>query len=204
MASLHDHFSTHSTSYASARPRDPDELFHWLATQAPARERALDVATGNGQAAIGLAAFFAEVAVLIGMLYILWTRDGPPSEGPSPGLSLLADPPAQLPHVGSFAATNGANLIEGLKHLEEDLQTPDGRLRIKQTDQTAFEVGKNIGVAVAATDFTGDGKPDILTGSRNGTPWHRVFQNNQPGPASLLPGFDVIANGFNGSLYVAV
>ncbi|MFT3986239.1 PHA/PHB synthase family protein [Aestuariivirga sp.] len=41
-------------------------------------------------------------------------------------------------------ATNGANLIEGLKHLEEDLQTPDGRLRIKQTDMKAFEIGRNI------------------------------------------------------------
>jgi len=41
-------------------------------------------------------------------------------------------------------ATNGANLIEGLKHLEEDLQTPDGRLRIRQTDMKAFEIGRNI------------------------------------------------------------
>jgi len=41
-------------------------------------------------------------------------------------------------------ASNGANLIEGLKHLQEDMQTPDGRLRIKQTDMTAFEIGRNI------------------------------------------------------------
>jgi len=41
-------------------------------------------------------------------------------------------------------ATNGANLIEGLKHLQEDMKTPDGRLRIKQTDTTAFEIGRNI------------------------------------------------------------
>ena len=41
-------------------------------------------------------------------------------------------------------ATSGANLIEGLKHLQEDMQTPDGRLRIKQTDMTAFEIGRNI------------------------------------------------------------
>jgi polyhydroxyalkanoate synthase len=41
-------------------------------------------------------------------------------------------------------ATNGANLIEGLKHLEEDMKTPDGRLRIKQTDMGAFEIGRNI------------------------------------------------------------
>jgi len=41
-------------------------------------------------------------------------------------------------------ATNGANLLEGLKHLEEDMKTPDGRLRIKQTDMGAFEIGRNI------------------------------------------------------------
>ena len=41
-------------------------------------------------------------------------------------------------------ATNGANLIEGLKNLEEDSKTRDGRLRIKQTDVSAFEIGKNI------------------------------------------------------------
>ncbi len=41
-------------------------------------------------------------------------------------------------------ATNGANLIEGLKNLEADLMTSDGGLRIKQTDTGAFEIGKNI------------------------------------------------------------
>lgn len=41
-------------------------------------------------------------------------------------------------------ATNGANLLEGLKHLEADLRTPDGRLRIKQTDMQAFEIGRNL------------------------------------------------------------
>lgn len=32
--------------------------------------------------------------------------------------------------------TNGANLIEGLKNLEADMKSPDGRLRIKQTDDS--------------------------------------------------------------------
>ena len=41
-------------------------------------------------------------------------------------------------------SSNGANLVEGLKHLQRDMQTPDGRLRIKQTDMTAFEIGRNI------------------------------------------------------------
>jgi len=53
-------------------------------------------------------------------------------------------------------ATNGANLIEGLKHLEEDLKTPDGRLKIKQTDQTAFEVGKNIAITPGKVVYQND------------------------------------------------
>ncbi|MBM3520598.1 MAG: class I poly(R)-hydroxyalkanoic acid synthase [Alphaproteobacteria bacterium] len=41
-------------------------------------------------------------------------------------------------------SSSGANLVEGLKHLEEDLRTPDGRLRIRQTDMSAFEIGRNL------------------------------------------------------------
>jgi polyhydroxyalkanoate synthase subunit PhaC len=40
--------------------------------------------------------------------------------------------------------SNGANLIEGLKHLEEDMKSSGGRLRIKQTDMSAFEIGRNL------------------------------------------------------------
>ena len=50
-------------------------------------------------------------------------------------------------------ASNGANLIEGLKHLQEDMQTPDGRLRIKQTDMTAFEIGRNIAMTPGKVVF---------------------------------------------------
>ena len=50
-------------------------------------------------------------------------------------------------------ATNGANLVEGLKHLQEDMQTPDGRLRIKQTDMTAFEIGRNIAMTPGKVVF---------------------------------------------------
>ena len=41
-------------------------------------------------------------------------------------------------------ATNGANLLEGLSNLEEDIENGKGQLRIKQTDLSAFEVGRNI------------------------------------------------------------
>ena len=40
--------------------------------------------------------------------------------------------------------SNGANLVEGLKHLEEDLRAGGGRLQVKQTDLSAFEVGRNL------------------------------------------------------------
>jgi ubiquinone/menaquinone biosynthesis C-methylase UbiE len=56
-----DHFSAASALYARARPTYPDELFAFLASQAPGREAAWDCATGNGQAALGLARHFARV-----------------------------------------------------------------------------------------------------------------------------------------------
>jgi SAM-dependent methyltransferase len=56
-----DHFSGHAGAYAQFRPRYPDPLFQYLAALAPARERAWDCATGNGQAAVSLARYFTEV-----------------------------------------------------------------------------------------------------------------------------------------------
>ena len=54
-------FSGHAGRYAAARPRYPDALFEWLAAIAARRELAWDCATGNGQAALGLASQFARV-----------------------------------------------------------------------------------------------------------------------------------------------
>ena len=45
-------------------------------------------------------------------------------------------------------ATGGQNLIEGLKHLLEDLERGKGRLKISMVDEDAFKVGEN----VAASD----------------------------------------------------
>lgn len=56
-----DYFSAQSIDYAKYRPRYPAELFAYLCSIAPGRERAWDCATGNGQAALGLAAFFEQV-----------------------------------------------------------------------------------------------------------------------------------------------
>jgi ubiquinone/menaquinone biosynthesis C-methylase UbiE len=56
-----DHFSEKSAGYASSRPTYPDELFRALAEKSPGRETVWDCATGNGQAAIGLARHFRHV-----------------------------------------------------------------------------------------------------------------------------------------------
>ena len=59
--SFADHFSGVSAAYAAFRPRYPDALFDLLAGVAPARDAAWDCATGNGQAALGLAKHFTRV-----------------------------------------------------------------------------------------------------------------------------------------------
>ena len=60
-AAFHDHFSDASARYAAARPEYPDALFGFLASVAPSTQRAWDCATGNGQAARGLARHFGQV-----------------------------------------------------------------------------------------------------------------------------------------------
>jgi ubiquinone/menaquinone biosynthesis C-methylase UbiE len=59
--SFKDHFSSLASDYARHRPRYPDALYRFLAEQSPAQNLAWDCATGNGQAAVGLARYFANV-----------------------------------------------------------------------------------------------------------------------------------------------
>jgi SAM-dependent methyltransferase len=54
-------FDQRSDHYARYRPRYPDSLFDYVASLAPDRAQALDVGTGNGQAAVALAARFEHV-----------------------------------------------------------------------------------------------------------------------------------------------
>ena len=56
-----DHFSTQSGQYAQYRPQYPDTLYAYLASIVPARSLVWDCGTGNGQAALGLAQYFARV-----------------------------------------------------------------------------------------------------------------------------------------------
>jgi ubiquinone/menaquinone biosynthesis C-methylase UbiE len=59
-----DHFSGHAADYAAYRPGYPPALFDLLASLPRRRTLALDVATGNGQAAIGLAERFERVLAI--------------------------------------------------------------------------------------------------------------------------------------------
>ncbi len=56
-----DHFSGHSAAYSAARPSYPRELFQAIAGVCHGRALAWDCATGNGQAAAGLAEHFDKV-----------------------------------------------------------------------------------------------------------------------------------------------
>ncbi len=59
--SFQDHFSRHASDYARFRPSYPAALFEWLASLTSAHDLAWDCGTGNGQAAVGLAAHYARV-----------------------------------------------------------------------------------------------------------------------------------------------
>jgi len=56
-----DHFSATAAEYARFRPDYPPALFAWLATTVSRHRVAWDCATGNGQAAVALAAHFDQV-----------------------------------------------------------------------------------------------------------------------------------------------
>lgn len=61
MSVFKDHFSAASDQYAAYRPNYSAALFNWLANQCVEHNTAWDCATGNGQAALGLAAHFLQV-----------------------------------------------------------------------------------------------------------------------------------------------
>lgn len=56
-----DHFSGHADRYASFRPRYPKELLDFVSSLPAARRTVWDCGTGNGQAAVDLAARFERV-----------------------------------------------------------------------------------------------------------------------------------------------
>lgn len=56
-----DSFGIGSAAYAADRPHYPPALFGWIASACVERGAAWDCATGNGQAALGLAPYFRRV-----------------------------------------------------------------------------------------------------------------------------------------------
>lgn len=53
-------------------------------------------------------------------------------------------------------ASNGENLVDGLRQLAEDLNASDNVLRVKQTDPDAFRVGENLAVTPGKVVFQND------------------------------------------------
>jgi polyhydroxyalkanoate synthase len=43
-------------------------------------------------------------------------------------------------------ASDGENLVRGMQLLAEDIERGSGRLKIRHTDATKFEVGKNLAI----------------------------------------------------------
>lgn len=82
-------FGNRADAYASFRPQYPEALFDWLAANSPGRERALDIACGNGQASRPLLGRFQQVLAC----------DGSPEQ-------LRAAP--DLAGIGCFAADASA------------------------------------------------------------------------------------------------
>jgi polyhydroxyalkanoate synthase len=52
--------------------------------------------------------------------------------------------------------SGGENLVKGLENLLDDLERGDGQLRIRQTDETAFELGRNVAVTPGKVVFQTD------------------------------------------------
>ena len=52
--------------------------------------------------------------------------------------------------------SNGENLVRGMKMLAEDIESGKGELRIRQSDPTKFEVGKNLALTKGKVIFQND------------------------------------------------
>lgn len=66
MAEFKDHFSQQSADYSHYRPSYPAALYDHLAGVCRGHDRALDCATGTGQAARGLSALFGHITAIDG------------------------------------------------------------------------------------------------------------------------------------------
>jgi polyhydroxyalkanoate synthase len=53
-------------------------------------------------------------------------------------------------------SSNGQNLLKGFNNLLRDMESGDGQLRVKMTDTTAFELGKNVATTPGKVVFQND------------------------------------------------
>ncbi len=67
--------------------------------------------------------------------------------------NFLATNPELIRHT---LQENGANLVRGLAMYEEDLAAGGGQLRVRQTDPSQFEVGRNMAMSPGAVVFRND------------------------------------------------
>jgi SAM-dependent methyltransferase len=128
--SFKDHFSGHAGSYARYRPDYPRELFDYLATLTPRHDIALDCATGNGQAAVGLARHFERVIASDGSVAQLRNAQANPH---IVYLCNLAEQPALKDHSVDLAvAAQAAHWFDHARFHPEmhRVLRPDGALAI--------------------------------------------------------------------------
>lgn len=91
MGGFKDHFSAQSAAYRRYRPGYPPALIEFVAGCSPGRALAVDCATGNGQAAVALAAHFERVvAVDASRAQLAQAR-------PHPGVEYVCAPAEGLP-----------------------------------------------------------------------------------------------------------
>ena len=53
-------------------------------------------------------------------------------------------------------ASSGENFLRGMDRLEQDFRSPDGRLRITQTDKNAFQLGRDLALTPGKVVFRSD------------------------------------------------
>ncbi|TXN30812.1 class I poly(R)-hydroxyalkanoic acid synthase [Methylobacterium sp. WL30] len=96
---------------------------------------------------------------------------------------------------------NGANLVRGMKMLQEDIEAGAGELRVRQTDRNAFEFGVDVAVTPGEVVFRNDLMELIQYAPRTETvlkrpflivpPWINKFYILDLNPAKSLIGWMV-------------
>jgi ubiquinone/menaquinone biosynthesis C-methylase UbiE len=125
-----DYFSNQSSEYAASRPSYPDELIKFIATTCSSQNTAVDCATGNGQAANGLAKHFKHVVAFDQSLAQV------SKAAPAPNINYMAATTDQIPlqdHVADLIVAAQAWHWFDKPRFEEEVARvlrPGGRVAI--------------------------------------------------------------------------